>query len=54
MDKKEVKEILLQMDLPRMRVENEDWSWLLRNIRIRNSDHSKINEIIEFIKKELN
>ena len=45
-------ELLSEMDIPLLRRELTKSSvrWLLRNVRIRNSDHPKLDEVIDALK----
>jgi len=48
-------EILGTMDVPALRVERQDWRWMLRNLAVRNSNHPDFSEarklILEKVKK---
>jgi hypothetical protein len=44
---------LSTMDVPRLRVENKDWRWLLRNLGIRNSRHPMFQTAIKLLKQVL-
>lgn len=49
-------EILSTMDIPSLRKNTDNDNnlrWLLRNIRINNSNHPDIDEAVALIKKEL-
>lgn len=41
------------MDLPKHRVLNHDYHWIKRNACIRNANHPKFNELMEFIKRKI-
>jgi len=45
-------ELLNEMDVPSFRKEltNSNVRWLLRNVRVRNSDHPKLDEAIDALK----
>tara|TARA_R110000824_G_scaffold148242_3_gene317879 strand:+ start:61324 stop:61728 length:405 start_codon:yes stop_codon:yes gene_type:complete len=46
-----LEELLLTMDIPSMRL--NDYNWLMRNIKVRNSSHPDINEAVELIKEKV-
>ena len=41
------------MVLPTKRVDNCDYRWLLRNAGIRNSNHPNYNELMKFLKRNI-
>lgn len=41
------------MDLPKYRVLNHDYRWIKRNACVRNANHPKFNELMEFIKRKI-
>lgn len=41
------------MDLPKQRVLNHDYHWILRNAGIRNWAHPRFGELIDFIRKKI-
>ena len=47
-----LRELLNKMDIPSLRTKltESNARWLLRNLRIRNSDHPNIEEIIKLLK----
>ncbi len=55
MSKEELINVLNEMDLPAMRRELSvrNIRWLLRNIRVRNSNHPRIAEVFEELKRLL-
>jgi len=48
----ELIEILNNMDIPAIRKEatKTNARWLLRNIRVRNGDHPRIDEVVDLLK----
>ena len=55
MDTKDFVKLLGEMDIPDMRreINHRNLLWLMRNIRVRNSKHPRIKEVIEEIKRLL-
>ena len=53
MDKNELENILRTMDIPKMRLDvnkPENLRWLVRNIRVRNSEHPEVDKAHELIR----
>ena len=54
---KEVEDYLLtlvsQMDVPKFRIDKKDWSWVNRNLYIRNADHELFDESVILLRKIL-
>ena len=48
----ELVEIMNEMDIPSLRKEltKANVRWLLRNVRVRNNNHPKINEVVAALK----
>ena len=42
-----------EMDLPKHRVLNHDYHWMLRNAHIRNWKHPKFDELMLFLRKKI-
>lgn len=41
------------MDLPKHRVLNHDYHWIIRNAAIRNANHPNFAELMKFIKRKI-
>jgi hypothetical protein len=52
-DRKYFLQLVEGMDLPSHRVLNHDYRWIIRNGAIRNANHPKLNELMEFIKRKI-
>jgi hypothetical protein len=44
-------DLMRTMDLPFERLIHRDWKWLLRNVRIRNGNHPKIEKVMFLLRK---
>ena len=53
METKELAEIFATMDIPesRKKITASNVRWLLRNLRVRNAQHTNINETIKALKE---
>lgn len=49
----ELKSMLLEMDIPKLRMElkKSNTRWLLRNLAVRNKDHTNFKDVFEKLKE---